>query len=43
MQYLISTNMQPYTVKVQFVQEANSWKDVLQNYPNAELVKELAA
>jgi hypothetical protein len=38
-QYLISASMKPYTVKVQFVEEAANWSEVTAKYPDAELIK----
>lgn len=38
-QYLIRASVRPYTIKVQFVEEAASWTDVIAQYPDAELIK----
>lgn len=41
MQYLISASVKPYTIKVHFVAEADDWQNVLSQYPDAELIKEM--
>lgn len=38
-QYLIRANVKPYTVRVTFVEEAESWEDVIAQRPDAELIR----